>query len=651
MTSERQVLKHKENINITEGRCRLLQHGRNRGAALIPIIIAIVIISTIGAVLLSLSSVGTFTPILGNSAQRAYYLAESGYRYAALKFRQGGESTVDDINDQTLQVGDNQEFTLQLRTHKLQVTAGGGSDTLNTEAAFGYVPEFENIEEEKTGYLKIGDIPAEEHEFSDVSMPDTNSIDFQSAEGTWSASSGDQARFAALSTETSDLAEGGDLQVQSDTNAVRFFPEHNGRFSADGKTYQYATRDGQNYMLRGITRVDGDWEPPALEDGDEIVLIDFVEVNSTGSYGQGVFGATRKLTYHVPFSESAGGERFHDTFDDMENWEESAQGGHDLEEVDGDSALVVDDTSGIYSRSLIEFNRDADQNVDLEDAWSRAGNYLSYDAQVKIMVDEEANYLDGISFRLDEEGSYYGLSLLYTEAEYDLDGIPDGIVPKHNTPLIVLWETDESGWPRNWIAYHELPEYNYVTQNIFFEDDVESDPKTEEEKWSSTEDWSIKDERAHSPEHSWRNEEPSGKENKILESRSIDLSDAEEPRLHFWHWHDISGAGTGGGGNARARIEISEDEGENWDTLGEFDGDSGGWQHETYNLTDSYAGKEIMIRFDVGGKGNSDWDGKWYIDDIYVYEEKVDWPTLMVSVKEAESVSFESGEKQLTDGD
>lgn len=626
----------------------------NQGAALIPIIIAIVIISTIGAVLLSLSSVGTFNSLLGNSADSAYYLAESGFRYAAMKYKHGGEGELNQINnlDQPFTVGSNQEFTLRFRSYKFKVTGTDeDGDTLYAEAPFGWVPEFPA---NNAGYVKIGG--SSPVSFDSVNTDnDGPSMNIVKSSGTWDASTGEPVRFVALSDD-SDISDG-NLRLNSDTNAIAFFPKYNGRFSVNGEIYQYKTRspaDVSNPELRGITPVGDSPDLNALElaVGDEIILNDFVAIHSTGTYGQGFFGANRHLIYHVPFSIATGGGDFYDPFNNDNNWGDSIRGTHDVQELEG--RLAVTGTTPVFP-----WSGDARTSL-IPLQWEpSAGDFTSYDAQTKIMVQDISNYMAGISFRMIENGSYsgsyYGLSFLNT-SDSD-DGIPDSIVPQNNTPLVVLWENIRLwGLPfRRWLAYYELPQYNYITSNIFFEDDVEDAREIEYSKWKSEEDWEITDSEYQSEGHSWHNLHPANtKPDNILISNTFNLSNTTDPQLHFWHSYSISGAGGGPGGgssNASAKVQISNDNGANWETLEKYQGDSEGWTHQIIDLSEEWQTNGVMIRFNIGGQGNSKWSGDWYIDDVYVFEEEFDWPTLMVSVKEGVSISFDNGRRLISDGD
>ena len=61
----------------------VISKNNQKGSILIGIIVAMVLFAAIGTAMLSLTSTATMNQVMANSAARAYYLAESGYRYAA----------------------------------------------------------------------------------------------------------------------------------------------------------------------------------------------------------------------------------------------------------------------------------------------------------------------------------------------------------------------------------------------------------------------------------------------------------------------------------------------------------------------------------------------------------------------------------------
>ena len=622
-------------------------HG-SRGAALIPIIIAIVVIAGIGALLLSLSTVGTFNPILGNSADRAYYLAESGFRYAAMTYQHGGADQLDAINNQTYPIDTNQTFTLRFRTYKLEADGGGNVSTLTALPAFGLVPQVP--EGSVSGYLKVGNRNAREFSSVNINANETE-ISITRSSGNWNVSNRAPVRFAALS-DGSTVSEGGDLQLQSGTRALDFFPKYNGQFTAEGMVYRYKVRDTDTHRLLGVTRVDGTWTAPDLNPNEAVVLNDFVVLHSTGRYGQGFFGATRQLTYYIPFSAGSGGNGFRDNFDNMDHWGDngaSAEGDHDIQDQNG-NALAVTNTSNLEPQnpnnllesSLIGFDW-ASTNLDFAAQWQSSGRFLSYDTQVKIRADEPA-FMDGISFNMDENSNSYGISFLKA-ADNNEDGILDSLVPQPpGQTMVVLWQRNGTDWQQwRWLAYYTLPLDNYISGKTFFEDDMESG----ESKWDTYGgEWEQISYDAHSGQYCWHNQAWSGgcgsDDFSRLASISFNLSDASNPQLSFWHHYRV--------GSADAGIEISTDQGDSWEGLEEYHGNRNSWTQQTIDLSD-YAGQDdVRIRFGLE-RGGGSWDPDWYVDDVKVYEAGLNWPTLMISAREARSITFYNGDTSLiTDG-
>ena len=75
------------------------------GSILIGLVITIVVFAIVGAVILSMYGAADLTQVGSNNATRAYYLAESGYRYATGRFLAMGDdndsgSAEDDRNDE-----------------------------------------------------------------------------------------------------------------------------------------------------------------------------------------------------------------------------------------------------------------------------------------------------------------------------------------------------------------------------------------------------------------------------------------------------------------------------------------------------------------------------------------------------------------------
>ncbi|MCF8109851.1 MAG: hypothetical protein K9J85_00025 [Desulfobacteraceae bacterium] len=214
--------------------------------------------------------------------------------------------------------------------------------------------------------------------------------------------------------------------------------------------------------------------------------------------------------------------------------------------------------------------------------------------------------------------------------------------------MVVLWErnddtTNLENW--TWLAYHVLPEDSYIGPRIYFQDNME-DTAESDLKWDDYGgEWDITATDSHSGDQSWDNDPFSGgcgTDYNRLASVDFSLLDATSPSLSFWHHYSITGSTDGG-------LQISTDGGNNWQDLEAYNGNENRWTREIIDLSD-YAGEEqVRIRFalDIGNQTPD-----WNIDDVKVYEgEGLNWPTLLVSVKEAESISFNNGSSSINSGD
>ncbi|MDL1963926.1 MAG: hypothetical protein LWW98_06255 [Deltaproteobacteria bacterium] len=90
-----------------------------KGALLLSVIVIIVIFSVLGAAILSITSTSTFTQVYSNHATKAYYMAESGYRYATM-------------NIMTISVGGDD----CLKCH-----SSHGKETIRYSAGYGILPD------------------------------------------------------------------------------------------------------------------------------------------------------------------------------------------------------------------------------------------------------------------------------------------------------------------------------------------------------------------------------------------------------------------------------------------------------------------------------------------------------------------------------
>jgi hypothetical protein len=599
---------------------------RNQGGSLlIGLIVTLLLLSALGAALLSQTNTATYQTVSANGSDRAFYLAESGYRYAAAKMAAG--ANLGALHGRTYSLSASEQFALSFTPYIFRV-ASVSSSWLCAQVPYGNAPVLTHL----PGRLKINNGAAQAYD--QVQNQGSDQVCFHRSSGNWAAAVGDSVSLVVLSNGTA-VTQGGDLNLQSATPADNL-PAHNGRFQIDGATYSYMTRDSTR--LRGINRVDGAWAPLAPANGDEIVLQPFVQIDSTGIFGQGIMATNRLITYFVPVGTGgAPASEWHESFDTgTANWN-STEGGQKVVDNDG-NALSVSGISqsftGLYeSQTNLNWQK---AGVDLATAWSDNGGFLDYDAQVKIRS-EEPYYLAGISFRLDSSGNSYGLSFLKSAPDGH-DGIPNTVIPVNDQLMIVLWErasTNYTNW--HWLAYKTLSSSDFGQPTPIFEDDMESGTA----RWTADPQWGIAANSPPandppSPTHCWHGSVPSGGgSNDSLTTQTIDLSTAVAPQLSFYEHHDLYQTWSWWGWQSdTAYVEISTDNGRRWTTLQRYTGGPTSWAKETLDLT-SYAGRSnLKIRFRLETLNSYASRDGWYLDDVNVTDQSGRWPTLLVRVRE-----------------
>ena len=641
----------------------------NKGSVLIGLIITMVVISALGAAMLPLTSTATFGQIRSNSAARAYFLAESGYRYAASEYLNAGSDSAK--NNRLLAMHD-QTFTLQDDAGKFELviypyfftTTSNPSGTQTLEAAVpGAFPPGLVL---SSGKLRIG---SQVYDYTSAARIDRN-VTFTMSQTMPYVPVDSEIFYVATSADT-EVAKGGNLTVQSGTAYA--FPLRNGTFIIDKVICSYKQNDLDNDQL---TEIDFPNDPDRTSltgiSGADIVLQKFVKLHSTGTFGLGDVAVSRENVYHVPLPSTSSGKKVEfiekhwgDTgqTNNFAHWEDSSTGSHRVDTPGGDKALKVTGTADIGSGNLkseLAFDW-SETDVDLESGYKFGGNMLSYDAQVKIGFDLATppnTYMAGLSFRLDGLGSTansYGISLVRGGTS---DGIPDEFVPPFtpdgSIPLLVLWQQASS--LKKWIAYKEL------VDPVYFFDDMENG----ESNWTPENPTPQNPWDHYNPGHNsntcWT-DSPSGDypnsdfDISLTTSQSIDLSEAVSPLLTFWHYYEIVRFLSRGG---YAYVEISTDGGLNWSTLKRYDGLEDSWIYETIDLS-FYTGQldvkiqfrlEFIQRYFFGIPLIPTGDG-WYIDDVKIYEKfPINESTLLVRIKEAASIGFNSGgTTAIQDGD
>ena len=445
----------------------VISKNNQKGSILIGIIVAMVLFAALGTAILSLTSTATMNQVMANSAARAYYLAESGFRYAYYHRENGNdlESTLELLHDETLTLNYNDGSShLKVYPYYLEVTENPKETmTLQTKFPGGCPENFTSTDEtnkvqirsESCGYDSIDDS-------IDVSFIRSTGNTFPSI------SIGTDVLFMAMAKEgdSQTVTAGGSLDLKAMTGLQ--FPQRNGIVEIDGHICSYREYNHDNNSLTGIKIHDDNPQDFTVGAEQEIILQKFAKVESTGTFGTGDHQSVRKIVYYVPFPIKDRGKKveFHEEFDDgLSHWD-SVLGSHEIQDIDGNALKVTGTgTVGVSdSGSLIIFKwkTETETVIDFESSHEYAGKYLSYDAQVKIGFNAQVSYMAGISFRLvasNGASDSFGISFLKSKAPLT-DKIPDGLLPLDangaivTAPSIVLWQN--IGGDRKWLAYKKL---------------------------------------------------------------------------------------------------------------------------------------------------------------------------------------------------
>ncbi len=638
------------------------------GTVLLGLIVTLIILSVLGAAMLSFFTTSTMSQISGNSSMRAYYLAESGFRYAdgelantSMSVRDSKIETLHDT-DYTL-TNDNGTFHLDMYPFFFKTTADpGGTTILDAKVPGGFPPGLALT----SGYV---DIDNERYHYSNATQSGST-VTFTRASGNWPSIDLGTTIHSASKPDGNQTINSADnyLDLETSTGSANAFPELNGTFRVSGTSGLWFYGKRSVNRLEGVSPFgDPAWSKTTtleLDGTDDIILDKYVELRSTGIiYASQPLETKRELIYYAPLSESYK-IAFHETFDDKGKWTEKkgtfgigsmGMGGGSALTVTGTASLGGDDTG-----SLIAFDWAATA-INLETVHELAGNFLSYDAQVKVGFDAGTvpNYFAaGISARLDNDENYYGLSFMRGDCNLvsPSDGIPDDIVPEdrdgnklNGTLMIVLWQQTDSGNDRTWLAYKDVSQRD-------FSDDVESGTNG----WTASELWHISEHRSHSSSHAWYygqegtwSYDTGSATTGTVESSDINLCGFSTATLSFWSWYDTEAYNPANPQWTNLYdlkyVQVSTNGGSTWTLLKQIRNDTdpqSTWEKFEIDLS-SFVGQIIKLRFyfNTGDSADNAHEG-WYIDDIAVtgdYRFPVNEGTLMLRVLEAATVEFTSG--------
>ncbi len=637
----------------------------DRGNVLVGLVVTMLIFAVLAAGMVSLTSTSTSNQVTANSTARAYYLAESGFRYAASEYLNTGDLDVDNAveDDRNLIIEGihNVEFSLSDPTEKFKlnfypffyttaIAHNPGTTNLLVTKFTGIQPA--DLTVPATGKLEISDSITNDEVIYDYTAYDDISGTF-TLTSVISETINDNmiVKPVANPSGAGTMTENSDLTLANAST----FPPRNGKFKINGIKYAYVSRNGN--ILENITDA-GDPSQTfsvAVDSSTDVVLEPFLRVVSLGTAGQHDLGATRQITYNVPLpGPPTEPERveFLDPFDDTSSWNASTLGSQAVTDIGGENVLKVTGTSagfGVSKASLISLNWSS-TNVNFASAHRLAGNYLSYDTQVKVGFDTvpvpddygfdglgiPVYYTAGISFRLDEDEDFYGLSFMRGNVgAVPDDGIDNSLVPEDDVNLVVLWQQTGNGTSRKWLAYSEI--------GRLFGDDVEEGVGG----WTAESPWVRAGNFVNSGSFAWTTsptgsyaDPPAGVTwNDNLISESIDLSDATSAKLRFWHRHRLSSSSDWG------RVEFSTDNGSSWSLpLASYTSNQDSWAPVELDLSAAAGFANVKIRFRFERFGDSDTRDGWWVDDIKIIRDfDIKDATLLVRLAEGASIQFDSG--------
>ncbi|MFO7715675.1 type II secretion system protein J [Desulfosarcina sp.] len=435
-----------------------------QGSALIGIIIVILVFAALGAAIVPMiSSSQLHRTATGRSAQ-AYYLAESGMRYAASRYLNATTEAakytlLNNLHGVTHRLQDNRGvFTVSVSPYYFLVDVDATSTMTLYTRFYGDLADVDAV----TGG---GSLSVDGMVFPFTSAILTgNQLTFNLSSAV-STSADTPVYPVARASAPQTVSNGGDLSLLPGTGHI--FPEHNGAFVLNGETYTYRENSRGINRLRGIKRSDGSaFADIELLLNTDIRLKKFVKATATGAVGSGDMLASRQIVYHIQIPEEKEPSRitFHEKFDNLEKWSASLAGTHEIVDLNGNPVLrvtgVLQPGVNVPSVSLIALNTAGVQF-----------NPEHFDTQVKIGYVATASppthgydpqpvpkyFSAGLCFRLLGNGNTYGLSFQRGNVSVSPpDNIDNNLIPANDMLAVVLWQATNNGTDKQWLAYKRL---------------------------------------------------------------------------------------------------------------------------------------------------------------------------------------------------
>ncbi|OQB36905.1 MAG: hypothetical protein BWY09_01760 [Candidatus Hydrogenedentes bacterium ADurb.Bin179] len=409
----------------------ILRFMNQRGSVLIGLIGTMVVMGVLGAAMLPIFSASYMNQAFADQGRKTYFLAESGFRYAASQFLNAGteaakETALNNLNNKTCNLsGNGGSFTIGVYPYWSKTSSVSGT-TLTTVIAgtnpSSTTPAKRNLS--SGGYLKIG---GAYYSFTNDNGSSGTNVVFTGLSPAMAAVPATPLDVlpVALPASTTTVTNGGSLTLSS--TGVGALPLFNGNFTLNGSgaVYSYEKRTGNT--LYNITLADSTktWADFTVTSGaittaatTKIVLDKYLQISSIGTLGNN----SREIIYNVPVGWMAGGGEFqkNNFLDQMTNdasWfnaTNQAMGTHTVSGGAMQVSNVINPTSsgsglldwlaGLFGWGnnglwgFIGFNW-GNTETNLAQAWHDAGGCLSYDLQVK-MNNTLKYFMTGIAFRM-----------------------------------------------------------------------------------------------------------------------------------------------------------------------------------------------------------------------------------------------------------
>jgi prepilin-type N-terminal cleavage/methylation domain-containing protein len=399
---------------------------RARGSVLIVLIVTMVIMAALGAAMITMFSASYSNQIYTDQGRKTYYLAESGFRYAASQFLNAGNeaarlTAMTAMNNKTCNLLDGAgSFMTRVYPYwfKSQAAAAGAT-TLATQV-YGTIPG------EFTGSFSAGQIQVGSSYYSYTSGSGSGTaITFSGLSPVLpTTAAGVDVQPVTQPGSDQSLSKSGSLTLSGTGSAV--FPLLNGNFilnptptgMASGAVFNYTKRTGST--LVNVTLSDGtqnaSWTGAvSIPATTKVVLDKFIRLSSTGTLGN----TSREVNYNVPVGWIAGGgelgkAKFIDQFTNDANWfTAQAMGTHTVSGGAMQVTSVVDPTGvsglGTFLQGLSGWGGNGfwgfnafnwgNTNANLANAWMDASGCLSYDIQVKVK-NSGPYFFAGLGFRM-----------------------------------------------------------------------------------------------------------------------------------------------------------------------------------------------------------------------------------------------------------